>query len=69
MKKIIRLTESDLTRLVKKIVNENIEDKLKVNLEINCPQRVITSTTVPLTAQGNSKVLDAYCTTVYRKNS
>ena len=68
MKKIIRLTESDLSRLVKKIVNENIEGKLKVNLEINCPQRVITSTTVPLTGQGTSKVLDAFCTTVYRKN-
>jgi hypothetical protein len=30
MKKIIRLTESDLTRIVKRVVNENEEDMIRI---------------------------------------
>lgn len=29
MKKIIRLTESDLTRIVKRVINEDIEERYK----------------------------------------
>ena len=90
MSKIVKLTESDLNRIVKKIMNEapitgqggvrpnpaNVTGQsgtsgpnamLKVNLVIDCKRRVIQNTDVHLLQQGNSMVINAFCTPSYRK--
>ncbi len=118
MSKIVKLTESDLNRIVKKVMNEapitsqgggvrpnpvsgtsqgggvrpnpanvtgqggvrpnpaNVTGQsgtsgpnamLKVNLVIDCKRRVIQNTDVHLLQQGNSMVINAFCTPSYRK--
>ena len=118
MSKIVKLTESDLNRIVKKVMNEapitgqggvrpnpaNVTSQgggvgpkpvsgtsqgggvrpnpanvtgqsgtsgpnamLKVNLVIDCKRRVIQNTDVHLLQQGNSMVINAFCTPSYRK--
>lgn len=96
MSKIVKLTESDLNRIVKKVMNEApiIEPSgypnpavakanpagltgqsgnsgpnamVNVNLVIDCKRRVIQNTDVHLLQQGNSMVINAFCTPNYRK--
>lgn len=69
MRKKNIVTEKSLNKIIKQVINEEIEGKLHVSLEINCPRRVITSTNVYLTGQGNSKIIDAFCTPSFRKNT
>ena len=106
MSKIVKLTESDLNRIVKKIMNEapitgqggvrpnpanvtgqggvggvrpnpaNVTGQsgtsgpnamVNVNLVIDCKRRVIQKTDISLLQQGNSMVINAFCTPSYRK--
>ena len=118
MSKIVKLTESDLNRIVKKVMNEapitgqggvrpnpanvtgqsgasrpkpvsgtsqgggvrpnpaNVTGQsgtsgpnamVNVNLVIDCKRRVIQNTDVHLLQQGNSMVINAFCTPSYRK--
>jgi hypothetical protein len=69
MRKKNNLIEKSINKIIKQVINEEIEGKLKVSLEINCPQRVITSTNLYLNGQGNSKIIDAFCTPSFRKNT
>ena len=90
MSKIVKLTESDLNRIVKKVMNEapitgqggvrpnpdNVTGQsgtsgpnamVNVNLVIDCKRRVIQKTDISLLQQGNSMVINAFCTPSYRK--
>ena len=124
MSKIVKLTESDLTRIVKRVMNEahitgqsgaisnpnaakqanpaagggvggsrpnpvagggvggsrpkpaNVTGQsgtsgpnamVNVNLVIDCKRRVIQKTDISLLQQGNSMVINAFCTPSYRK--
>jgi len=79
MKKVVRLTESDLARIVKRVMNEaplkgpsgvarsTTGPQLRPNLVIDCNRKVIQNTDVHLLQQGNSMVINAFCTPSYRK--
>jgi len=69
MKKVIRLTESDLTRIVNQIINEQLarspqkgNKKLNPAIEIDCVNRVIVSSQLPkLDATANLTIINHYC--------
>jgi hypothetical protein len=79
MKKVVRLTESDLARIVKRVMNEaplkgpsgvarsTTGALVRPNLVIDCNRKVIQNTDVHLLQQGNSMVINAFCTPSYRK--
>ena len=76
MKKIIRLTESDLTRIVKRVITEqssvtpmtkaqtttpNIKN-INPEIKIDCTERVISSSQLPkLDATANQTIINYYC--------
>jgi hypothetical protein len=73
MAKIIKLTESDITRLVKKVIEEQIipakpnrYSQNKVTLNYDCARKVINGNLPKLTDQGTTMLIDVLCNSKYR---
>jgi hypothetical protein len=71
MKKIVRLTERDLTRIVKRVIMEQSSTpptttpntkNIKPEIEIDCSKRVIVNSQLPkLDATANNTIINHYC--------
>jgi hypothetical protein len=70
MKKVIRLTESDLTRIIKRVIKENEEDNIHIPRKYNGvrmelgknvnPQDIIDSYNELVASEGDSVRLEKY---------
>jgi hypothetical protein len=47
MKKVIRLTESDLTRIVKRVLNEQLQPEMEIPEELTSCPAIQTAMTLP----------------------
>jgi hypothetical protein len=69
MEKIIRLTESDLTNIVKRVISEKgpsgyaQQNLLSGTISVDCTKKLITTNTLAkLSPLGNQNVVNAFCT-------
>ena len=68
MEKIVRLTESDLTRIVKRVISEKgpsgyvQKNYFSGTLTVDCNRKIIEDNTLTkLTPAGNQSLINAFC--------